>query len=54
LEALRVEIRASNAEASAVFYRQVNGAYTKRDLCKTISEGLAERIGKLEERGDRA
>jgi hypothetical protein len=53
METLRAEIRAAIAEASAEFYRQVNGAYTKRDLCKTISNGLAERIDKLEERVNR-
>jgi hypothetical protein len=50
METLRAEIRASIAEARADFFRQVNGAYTKRDLCKTISEGLAERLDKLENR----
>jgi hypothetical protein len=40
METLRPEIRASIAEASAELYRQVNGAYTKRDLCKTISGPL--------------
>ena len=50
METLRAEIRASIAEASNGFYRQVNGAYTKKDLCKTISNGLAERVDKLENR----
>ena len=50
METLRAEIRAAIAEASTEFYRQVNGAYTKRDLCKTISNGLADRVDKLEER----
>ena len=39
METLRAEIRASIAEASNGFYRQVNGANTKKDLCKTISDG---------------
>jgi hypothetical protein len=50
METLRAEIRAAIAEASNEFYRQVNGGYTKRDLCETISDGLAERIDKLESR----
>ena len=50
METIRAEVRASIAEASAEFYRQVNGAYTKRDLCKTISDGLTERLDRLEER----
>jgi hypothetical protein len=50
METLRAEIRASIAEASAEFYRQVNGSYTKRELCKTISDGLSERLDRLEER----
>jgi uncharacterized coiled-coil DUF342 family protein len=50
METLRAEVRASIAEASAEFYRQVNGAYTKRDVCRAISDGLAERVDKLEER----
>jgi hypothetical protein len=50
METLRAEVRASIAEASTEFYRQVNGAYSKRDLCKTISEGLGERLDKPEER----
>jgi hypothetical protein len=52
METLRAEIRASIAESSAEFYRQVNGSYTKRDLCNTISDGLAERLDKLEARVD--
>jgi hypothetical protein len=50
METLRTEIRASIAEASSAFYRQVNGTYIKRDLCKAISDGLAERVDKLENR----
>jgi hypothetical protein len=50
METLRAEIRAAIAEASAEFHRQVNGAYIKRDLCKAISDGLAERVDKLENR----
>jgi hypothetical protein len=50
METLRAEIRAAIAEASNQFYRHVNGAYTKKDLCKTISESLAERLDKLENR----
>jgi hypothetical protein len=50
METIRAEVRASIAEASAAFYKHVNGAYTKRDLCRTISDGQAERVDKLEER----
>ena len=44
----RAEVRASIAEASAEYCSQVNGTFTKRDLCKTITGGLAECNDKLE------
>ena len=46
---LRAEIRASIAESTLEFYRQVNGNYVKKDICKTVHAAAEDRMVKVEQ-----
>ena len=49
METLRTEIRASIAESTLEFYRQVNGNYVKKEVCKTVHAASEDRIVKVEQ-----
>ena len=50
METIRAEIRAAIAEAGNELFARVNGNYVKRELCKSVAQGLADRIDRIEER----
>jgi chaperone required for assembly of F1-ATPase len=49
LETVRVEVRASIAEAVNDFYVRVNGNYVKREVCKIAMAGMEDRINQIRE-----
>ena len=49
LDTVRVEVRASIAEAVNDFYVRVNGNYVKKEGCKTIHAAVENRLVKIEE-----
>ena len=49
METVRVEVRASIAEAVNAFYVRVNGNYVKREVCKTVHAATEDRLVKIEQ-----
>ena len=53
IETLRAEMRACIAESAHTFYREVNGAYVKKDLYSMLIsrvDGLEQRVNDLRDR----
>ncbi len=52
IETVRVEVRASIAEAVNEFYIRVNGSYVKKDVCKIAMGSVEDRIVQIRESVD--